>query len=67
MQDPGALMASKPMSVLLAVNVGFAQWLVIGFSWVMIRLVVGREWPRILGLRGRASSSCFWWSLPFPP
>jgi membrane protease YdiL (CAAX protease family) len=35
----------------LAVAFVITELLVVGVSWLVIRLVVGRDWPRVLGLR----------------
>lgn len=51
LNNPEALLKSQAMSVALAVAFFFTELLVIGFSWLIIRLVVGREWKRQLALR----------------
>ena len=39
------------VSAVMAVTFAFTELLVIGFSWLVIRLVVGRDWTRQLALR----------------
>lgn len=46
-----ALLKSEAMSVGLAIGVFVIELMVVGFSLLVIRLVVGREWPRQLALR----------------
>ena len=41
-----ALLKSEPMGVALAVAFFFTELLVVGFSVLVIRLVVGRDWTR---------------------
>jgi membrane protease YdiL (CAAX protease family) len=45
------MMNSPGMSVALASAMGATQVLVIGFSWMVIRLLYGPTWPRQLSLR----------------
>lgn len=47
---PEALMKSPAMNVALGGAVFFTELLVIGFSWLIVRLVVGRDWKRQLAL-----------------
>jgi membrane protease YdiL (CAAX protease family) len=46
-----ALLKSQPMSVALAVAFFITELLVIGFSLLVIRLVIGRDWMRQLAVR----------------
>ncbi len=46
-----SLMKSPIFSVGMAVMVFFMEVLLIGVSWLVVRLVVGRDWPRRLALR----------------
>ncbi len=46
-----ALLKSEPMGVALAVAFFFTELLVVGFSVLVIRLVVGRDWTRQLAVR----------------
>lgn len=57
--NQAALMISKPMSVALAVAFFIAELLVINFSLLVIRLVVGRDWTRQLGLRRPGAAHTF--------
>ncbi len=45
------LMSSRIGSVLMMIAFFVTELLVIGVSWLAIRLIVGREWPRRLALR----------------
>jgi len=56
LNDAQALLHSREYSLAMMPAMLLAQVLSIAGSWLAIRLVVGREWPRILGLR--------WPSLP---
>jgi membrane protease YdiL (CAAX protease family) len=47
----GAMIDSPVMSVAMGVAFFATEILVIGVSYVVIRLMVGRDWTRILGLR----------------
>jgi membrane protease YdiL (CAAX protease family) len=49
--DPKKLFESDAMNVALAIGFFFTELLVIGFSWLVTRLVVGRDWMRQLALR----------------
>jgi membrane protease YdiL (CAAX protease family) len=51
MTNTEALMQSRPFHVALAVAFLFTEMLVIGFSWLILRLVVGRDWTRLTALR----------------
>jgi membrane protease YdiL (CAAX protease family) len=51
MGNMNALMVSPAMSFALAVGLLFTEVLVIGFSWLALRLLVGRDWPRQCALR----------------
>jgi uncharacterized protein len=51
LSDKAALLKSEPMGVALAVAFFIAELLVIGFSLLVIRLVVGRDWTRQLAVR----------------
>jgi membrane protease YdiL (CAAX protease family) len=51
LNNPQALAESDAFSMAMMPAMLFAQVLSIAGSWLAIRLVVGREWPRILGLR----------------
>jgi membrane protease YdiL (CAAX protease family) len=46
-----ALLKSDAMSIGLAVGIGLTEILVVGFSLLIIRLVVGRDWMRQLAVR----------------
>src|SRR5262249_6521619 len=50
-RNPAELFKSDAMNVGLAVGQFFSEILVIGFSWLVIRLVVGRDWVRQLAVR----------------
>lgn len=50
-KDPGAMLESRAAGVALGVAFFVTEFLVIGVSWLVIRLVVGRQWPRILAVR----------------
>ena len=47
----GGLPDTPVSSAIMAVTFAFAEVLVIGVSWLVIRLVVGRDWRRQLALR----------------
>lgn len=47
----GGVPDSPAMSAIMAVTFAFTELLVIGVSWLVIRLVVGRDWTRQLALR----------------
>lgn len=49
--DTSALMKSSAMSAAMAVAFFITEVLVVGFSLLVIRLVVGRDWTRQLALR----------------
>ena len=51
LSSPAGLLKSDAMSVGLAVGIGITEILVVGFSLLVIRLVVGRDWMRQLALR----------------
>ena len=51
LSKPSALLKSEPMNVALGVAFFITELIVIGFSWLIIRLVVGRDWTRQLALR----------------
>jgi uncharacterized protein len=51
-----ALYRSRGMSIALFAAFYVTQFLVVGFSWLILRLVVGRDWTRQVGLRRPA-----WW------
>lgn len=51
LNKPDDLLKSQAMSVALAIAFFFTELIVIGFSWLVIRLVVGRDWTRQLALR----------------
>ncbi len=51
LSDQAALVKSEPMGIGLAVAFFFTELIVIGFSLLVIRLVVGRDWRRQLALR----------------
>jgi membrane protease YdiL (CAAX protease family) len=51
LNDKAALLQSGPMSAVLAVTFAITEVFVVGLSWLVIRLVVGRDWPRSLALR----------------
>ena len=48
---PAELLKSEAMNVTLGVVFFITELSVIGFSWLIIRLVVGRDWKRQLALR----------------
>jgi membrane protease YdiL (CAAX protease family) len=50
-KDAKAMMDSPPAQVLLAITFVLTEILVIAFSLLAIRLVVGRSWPRVLAVR----------------
>jgi membrane protease YdiL (CAAX protease family) len=47
----GSLPDTPAVSAIMAVTFAFTELLVIGISWLVIRLVVGRDWTRQLALR----------------
>src|SRR5579875_818983 len=51
LNNQAVLLQSKAMSLALAVGFFFTELIFIGFSWLVIRLVVGRDWKRKLALR----------------
>jgi membrane protease YdiL (CAAX protease family) len=51
MKNPAELFKSDAMSVGLAVGQFISEILVVGFSWLVIRLVVGRDWMCQLAMR----------------
>jgi membrane protease YdiL (CAAX protease family) len=51
LSKPAALLKSEAMNIGLGVAFFITELLVIGFSWLIIRLVVGRDWKRQLALR----------------
>ncbi len=48
---PAELLKSEAMNIGLGVAFFITELIVIGFSWLIIRLVVGRDWKRQLALR----------------
>lgn len=56
LSKPADLLKLEPISVALAVAFFITELIVIGFSWLIIRLVVGRDWKRQLALRRPALS-----------
>lgn len=51
LREPAALLKSEAMNVALGIAFLVTETLVIGFSWLIIRLVIGRDWKRQLALR----------------
>jgi membrane protease YdiL (CAAX protease family) len=51
LSTPAGLLKSEPMNVALGVAFFITEAIVIGFSLLIIRLVVGSDWKRQLGLR----------------
>lgn len=51
LRKPADLLKSEAMNVALGVAFFITELIVIGFSWLIIRLVVGRDWKRQLALR----------------
>lgn len=51
LKQPAALLKSEAMNLGLGMAFFIAELTVIGFSWLVIRLVVGRDWKRQLALR----------------
>jgi membrane protease YdiL (CAAX protease family) len=51
LSNQAALLKSEPMGVALAIAFFITELLVIGFSLLIIRLVVGRDWKRQLAVR----------------
>jgi len=51
LSKPTALLKSEAMNVALGSAFFITELLVVGFSWLIIRLVVGRDWKRQLALR----------------
>jgi membrane protease YdiL (CAAX protease family) len=51
LSKPAALLKSEAMNVSLGVAFLVTELLVIGFSWLIIRVVVGRDWKRQLAVR----------------
>jgi membrane protease YdiL (CAAX protease family) len=51
LKNPDELLKSDAMNVALALGQFFAEILVIGFSWLVIRLAVGRDWKRQIAVR----------------
>jgi len=51
LRKPADLLKSEAMNVALGVAFFITELIVIGFSWLVIRLVVGRDWKRQLALR----------------
>ncbi len=51
LSKPAELLKSEAMNVALGVAFLITELLVIGFSWLIIRFVVGRDWKRQLALR----------------
>lgn len=48
---PAAILKSEALNVALGGAFFITELLVVGFSWLIIRLVVGRDWKRQLALR----------------
>lgn len=55
MENVQEMMNTPGMSVALATAFGVTQLLVIGFSWLVIRLMIGPDWLRQLSLRRPAA------------
>lgn len=51
LSKPDELYKTNAVNVALAVGQFFAEILLIGFSWLVIRLVIGKDWMRQLALR----------------
>jgi membrane protease YdiL (CAAX protease family) len=51
LSKPAALLKSEAMNIALGVAFLITELIVIGFSWLIIRIVVGRDWKRQLALR----------------
>lgn len=51
LSDPEKLFKTDTMNVALALGQFTAEILALGLSWLAIRLVVGRDWPRQLAVR----------------
>lgn len=51
LNSPGLLMKSEAMNWALGGAFFITELIVIGFSWFIIRLVIGRDWKRQLALR----------------
>jgi membrane protease YdiL (CAAX protease family) len=47
----GGLPDSPAVSAVMAVTFAFTELLVVGFSWLVLRLAVGRDWARQVALR----------------
>jgi membrane protease YdiL (CAAX protease family) len=47
----GGLPDTPAVSAIMAATFAFTELLVIGFSWLVLRLVVGRDWTRQVALR----------------
>jgi membrane protease YdiL (CAAX protease family) len=56
LRKPADLLKSEAMTIALGIAFFVTELLVIGFSWLIIRLVVGRDWKRQLALRRPALS-----------
>jgi membrane protease YdiL (CAAX protease family) len=56
LRKPADLFKSEAMNIALGAAFFITELLVIGFSWLIIRLVVGRDWKRQLALRRPALS-----------
>jgi membrane protease YdiL (CAAX protease family) len=57
--NPAALLTSKPISVALGIAFFIVELLIISFSLLVIRLVVGRDWMRQLALRRPSAAHTF--------
>jgi membrane protease YdiL (CAAX protease family) len=51
LRKPADLLKSEAMNVALGIAFFITELIVIGFSWLIIRLVVGRDWKRQLALK----------------
>jgi membrane protease YdiL (CAAX protease family) len=47
----GGLPDTPAVSAIMAVTFAFTELLVVGFSWLVLRLVIGRDWTRQVALR----------------
>lgn len=50
LRDTSVLMTSNGMSIALAAAFLYTELIVIGFSCLILRLIVGKDWPRRIGL-----------------
>lgn len=60
------VMSTRGMSIIIAAVMFATQVVTVLFSWAVIRLVVGRDWPRILGLRRPGTGHLILVLLSFP-